>query len=317
MIANERCSALSVGLIGGLLLLFASPLAQAAVLSGHVIDAATGTRIAFADLQILGQENRREDIPASLQADSTGYFIWQSLPAGVFEIECGSDGYESRVSLITVADEDLLELNFELTSNVFVLEELVVIGQTGDIEGDLQTGFVKLDRETLASVPSIIEPDPLRALQMLPGVQAASDISSGLYIRGGGPDQTLVLMDGVPVYNPTHAFGFFSTFNNDAVSDLALYKGAYPAPYGGRLGAVVDVEMRTETEPKFAGKAGISLIAGHVFLEGRLGPDHWWVAGRRSFIEPLLNAIRTVENPIPSFYFYDFNAAYKIGRAHV
>ncbi|MFT5783833.1 MAG: hypothetical protein ACI9JE_001155 [Candidatus Krumholzibacteriia bacterium] len=297
------------GLICALTLLVASGQAVAADLAGTVTDGDTGVVVRFAQLQILNQDSGVDIRIATVQTDSLGRFLWRDLPPGNFEIECSAESYEPLVTLVVLGDEDLLDLDLALTSNVFVLDELVVVGQSSDIEGDLQTGYVNLDRETLASVPSIIEPDPLRALQMLPGVQAASDISSGLYIRGGGPDQTLVLMDGVPVYNPTHAFGFFSTFNNDAVSDLALYKGAYPAPYGGRLGAVVDVEMREETAPKFSGTAGLSLIAGRVFLEGRLGQEHWWVAGRRSFIEPLLGAIRTEENPIPDFYFYDMNAS--------
>jgi len=295
-------------------LILAATTAQAADLAGHVSDDETGLPIAGAQLRILGQDARRTVATVLIESDTVGFFIWRDLPAGTIEIECTADGYEPLLTLITLADENILDLDFSLTNNVFVLDDLVVVGQTSQIEGDLQTGYINLDRETLASVPSIIEPDPLRALQMLPGVQAASDISSGLYIRGGGPDQTLVLMDGVPVYNPTHAFGFFSTFNNDAVGDLVLYKGAYPAPYGGRLGAVVDVEMRRETAPKFRGKAGLSLIAGHVFLEGRLGPEQWWVAGRRSFIEPLLQAIRTAENPIPDFYFYDFNGSLTSNR---
>ncbi len=169
---------------------------------------------------------------------------------------------------------------------------------------------MKLDRKTLSEIPSVIEDDPLRALQTLPGVQSASDISSGLYIRGGGPDQNLVLMEGATVYNPTHAFGFFSTFNGDAVTDLSLYKGAYPATYGGRLGGVLDVEMVQETTPDFHGKVALSLISARVFLEGQLDGDHWWGSARRSFLEPVLGAIRTDENPIPDWYFYDINAGY-------
>lgn len=196
---------------------------------------------------------------------------------------------------------------------ITVLEELVVTAAGGP-SAEVQTGFVDLDAAGLSAVPGIVEADPLRALQFLPGVQAASDISSGLYIRGGGPDQTLVLMDGVTVYNPTHAFGFFSTFNNDAVRSVNLFKGAYPARYGGRLGAVVDVRMRQETAPGIHGSAGISLIAARAQLEGRVGPDHWLVSARRSYLEPLLAALRTPEDPIPSYAFYDLNATYVSDR---
>ena len=151
-----------------------------------------------------------------------------------------------------------------------VLEDLVVTAE-GGAGTEVQTGFLDVDAATLAAVPGIVEADPLRALQVLPGVQAASDISSGLYIRGGGPDQTLVLMDGVTIYNPTHAFGFFSTFNNDAVDRVDLFKGAYPACYGGRLGAVVDVRMRQESAPRTSVTGGVSLISARALVEGRGG----------------------------------------------
>ena len=199
------------------------------------------------------------------------------------------------------------------STRITVIDELVVTAGDGDLTG-IQTGFVDLSAAALAAVPGIVEADPLRALQFLPGVQAASDISSGLYIRGGGPDQTLVLMDGVTLYNPTHAFGFFSTFNNDAVRSVSLFKGAYPARYGGRLGAVVDVHMRQETAPQVRGSAGISLIAARALLEGRAGTDQWLVSARRSYLEPLLAAMRTAENPIPSYAFYDLNGTYVSDR---
>ena len=219
-----------------------------------------------------------------------------------------------RLSEITqeveLGQDEVRVLDVPMVLDAVEIEDLLVVGKTADIESDLQTGFVNLDAQTLDAIPGIVEPDPLRALQILPGVQAASDISSGLYIRGGGPDQTLVLMDGVTVYNPTHAFGFFSTFSNDVVDDVSLYKGAYPAEYGGRLGAVLDVGMKKPDSDKIGGKAGISTISARVFLEGRLGQDHWLVSGRRSYLEPILSAVRTEENPIPEYYFYDMNLAY-------
>ena len=123
-----------------------------------------------------------------------------------------------------------------------------------------------------------------------------------------------MLIDGVTVYNPTHAFGFFSTFNNDVVDGVSLYKGAYPAEYGGRLGAVLDVQNRQPDPPRLRAELGVSLIAARVLVEGLAGPDHWLVGGRRTYLEPMLSALRTAENPIPDYYFYDVNAAYTTRR---
>jgi hypothetical protein len=294
----------------GLILSMTAAVAPAADLGGTVTDQETGLLLAGATALIIQPAEGLDGVEVRLVTGLDGRFLWQGLAGGEYEIEFSADGYDPRTVNMTLGLDDLTDLVIPLSLAAFVMEDLVVVGGTADIEKDLQTGYVKLDRGTLSEIPGIIEDDPLRALQILPGVQAASDISSGLYIRGGGPDQTLVLMEGVTVYNPTHAFGFFSTFNNDAVSDLALFKGAYPAAYGGRLGAVLDVDMVQDTAPEFSGKAGISLISGRLFLEGRAGPDHWWAAGRRSFLEPLLEAVSTPEEPIPSWYFYDTNAGF-------
>ena len=155
-----------------------------------------------------------------------------------------------------------------------------MVGRTTDIEGDIQTGFVNLDARTLDAIPGIVEPDPLRALQILPGVQAASDISSGLYIRGGGPDQTLVLMDGVTVYNPTHAFGFFSTFSNDVVDDVALYKGAYPARIRRAAGGGAGRGHEGTRSPESSGarRASASFPPGYSW-RATLGRTTGWSAG--------------------------------------
>lgn len=187
------------------------------------------------------------------------------------------------------------------------IEEIEVRARRLDREADRLTGFVTLDRETTELLPALGEQDPIRALQWLPGVQTASDISSGLYVRGGSPDQTLILLDDVTVYNPTHAFGLFSTFNTDVVDEVRLYKGAYPARYGGRLGSVLEVRQRATDGAGFSGRGGVSTITGRLLLEGPAGRGSWMVGGRRTYLEPILDALRNEDNEIPSYYFYDLN----------
>ena len=283
--------------------------ALAGEIKGTVTEA--GGDLTLPEVSISLEGNR---LSRDLLSDVDGNFRIPDLPAGNYRLEFVAFGYLSETREIDLRQDEVRDLDVDLVLDAVEIEDLLVVGKTADIEGDLQTGFVNLDAKTLDTIPGIVEPDPLRALQILPGVQAASDISSGLYIRGGGPDQTLVLMDGVTVYNPTHAFGFFSTFSNDAVEDVSLYKGAYPAEYGGRLGAVLDVGMKKPDSDKIRGKAGISFISARVFLEGRLGKDHWLVSGRRSYLEPILSAVRTEENPIPAYFFYDMNLAYASER---
>lgn len=179
------------------------------------------------------------------------------------------------------------------------------------LDSDRGPGVVQMSARQLRRMPGVGEQDLIRSLQLLPGVQSASDFSSGLYIRGGGPDQTLILLDQIPLYNPTHAFGFFSTFNPGAIQDVALYKGAYPSRYGGRLGSVLDVSNRDGSLEAFHGDGGVSIIAGRLTAEGPIRGGSWIVSGRRTYLEPMLDAVRNEENEIPSYYFYDVN-----GRVH-
>src|SRR5699024_2545186 len=115
-------------------------------------------------------------------------------------------------------------------------------------------------------VPGLFQADVFRSLQMLPGIKAASDISSGLYIRGGSPDQTLILLDHTTVYNPSHFFGFFSTFNPDAIKDIQLYKGGYPAKYGGRLGSVLSLYSKAGNSNEFKGSTTLGMLASRVSM---------------------------------------------------
>lgn len=288
---------------------FTYQVVQASSISGVVIDPSRNQSLEMVSVTLLGVDSVNK-----ASTDSLGAFAFMDLEPGDYSLTFSLASFRTQKKRVGLSDGQDLDLDVFLISGDDDLEELIIVGSVNDAVASLQTGFVNLDNATINKIPSVIEPDPLRALQILPGVQAASDISSGLYIRGGGPDQNLVMMDGVTVYNPTHAFGFFSTFNNDMVEDVALYKGAYPAEYGGRLGAVLDVALKDPETEEFQGKAGISLIAARVYMKGGLGQDTWQLSGRRSYLDPLLSAIRTEENPIPDYYFYDMNASYATNR---
>ncbi|MEP5049483.1 MAG: TonB-dependent receptor plug domain-containing protein, partial [Balneola sp.] len=158
------------------------------------------------------------------------------------------------------------------------------------------------------SLPKVFEADVFRSIQLLPGVKAASDFSSGLYIRGGSPDQTLILLDRNTVYNPSHFFGFFSTFNPDAIKDVRLYKGGYPAEYGGRLGSVLTIYNKDGNRNETEGTATLGMLASRVSIEGPYKKGSWMFSARRSTLEPVLAALRSTSDNIPSsFYFLDFN----------
>ena len=275
--------------------------AQAATLSGFVTDQSNGESLPFANIALKGT-------PLGAVSNDNGYYAINNIPAGTYTMVVTYIGYATyRDSLILQATENR-RFDFSLAPKTLQAEVTIIEADRYREERLAQPSFLSLKAVTLKDLPALGEADLLRSLQLLPGIQAASDISSGLYVRGGGPDQTKILLDQIPLYNPSHAFGFFSTFNPDAIKDLSLYKSAYPAKYGGNLGAVLDVTNRDGNRNNVQATGGISVIAARTTLEGPVRNGSWMISGRRTYLEPLLNAIRTDSNNIPSYYFYDLNA---------
>ena len=249
-----------------------------------------------------------EGLPLGAVSNVSGYYSVRDIPAGTHVFAFSHIGFATHRDTLELAADDELGLDVALTSESILLEEeTVVVGERQESDRRPQTSFVELQIEDIQKLPSVGEPDLMRSLQLLPGIQTASDISSGLYIRGGGPDQNLILLDQVPLYNPTHAFGFFSTFNPDAIKAVSLYKGAYPATYNGNLGAVLDVTNREGNHQNFSGRGGVSLISGRLMTEGPIGNGAWMLSGRRTYLDPVLAALRSADVDVPSYYFYDFN----------
>ena len=285
-------------------LLVAMPLAAqtpGVTLSGFVTDADNGESLPLASI-VLGQ------VQLGAASNSSGYYAVKGVPAGMYEVVISYIGYKSWRDTLSFSDQDV-RLDVALQVESVDLEEIVIQGERSEeLEQATQSSFIALQVEPLQQMPAIGEADLLRSLQLLPGIQSASDISSGLYVRGGGPDQTAILLDDIPLYNPSHLFGFFSTFNPDAIKDVQLYKGAYPAAYGRTLGAVLDVSNREGNRQRFSGRGGVSLIASRLLAEGPVGQGSWMMAGRRTYLEPIFSTLRARGVDIPmNYYFYDFN----------
>ncbi len=194
------------------------------------------------------------------------------------------------------------------------LREVEVVGRrTGDEVESTRMGTIELPMEKVRSLPVLLgERDVIKTLQLLPGVQSGSEGSSGLYVRGGGPDQNLILLDGVPVYNANHLFGFFSVFNTDAIRSATLTKGGFPAEYGGRLSSVIDLRMKEGNNQKLHGEGGIGLIASRITLEGPLRKEStsFMISARRTYLDVLARPLirsSTDGNSTGGYYFYDLN----------
>jgi len=303
----RRRVALLAGLYA-LVLILAGPSAAAqerAAISGYVRDAETGETLLQANVVVQGTSR-------GAATNNAGYYTIGDLPPGAYTIVFSYLGYQTRTEDVTLAAGETKRLDVALPPTDLQTEEVVVTGEREDVS-DQRVGVDQLQTATITQLPAVLTPDVFRSLALLPGVTTASDYSSNLYIRGGGPAQTLIQLDRTTVYNPTHFFGFFSTFNPDAIKDVQLYKGTYPAEYGGRLGSVVDIYNKDGNRRETTGGFTLGTLATRGYIEGPYGgaddpAGSYMVAVRRSTLEPLLAALDDVEGLPETFYFYDVNA---------
>jgi hypothetical protein len=274
--------------------------AQKASINGYVTDKSSRETLLSANVALL-ETNR------GTTTNTLGYFSLTNLEPGTYTIACSYIGFELFRKTVTLSENETLRLDIELEPNVVATEEIVVTSER-IIEAQKNIGTQDINTELITSLPKVFEADVFRSIQLLPGVKAASDFSSGLYVRGGSPDQTLILLDRNTVYNPSHFFGFFSTFNPDAIKDVRLYKGGYPAEYGGRLSSVLTIYNKDGNRNRTEGTATLGMLASRVSIEGPYKKGSWMFSARRSTLEPVLAALRSTSDNIPSsFYFLDFN----------
>jgi len=223
----------------------------------------------------------------------------------------------SYVGFNKQAKQVYLDRNIELTIELDVfndLKEFVVTGDRNTIADKPQMSNIDIPIKQIKDLPALMgEKDVFKVIQLMPGVQKGTEGQSGLYVRGGGPDQNLIILDDAPVYNAQHLFGFFSVFNGDALKSVELTKGGFPARYGGRLSSVIDMQMKDGNKEKTTGEFGIGLIASRGVLEGPIkkGKSSFLVSARRTYFDLLTTPFilaATDGNTRGGYYFYDFNA---------
>ncbi len=281
-------------------------------LSGFVRDHSDGESLPSASVAVAVEDPPHDHPLMGTMTNSEGYYAVPDIPPGTCIVTVSYIGYATYRDTLSLATGQQLRRDIELERESVHIGGVVVTAEASPLENELrhQPSVVNLKMKSLQKMPAMGEPDLLRSLQLLPGVQTASDFSSGLYVRGGGPDQTGIMLDQMRLYNPSHAFGMFSTFNPDAIKDVTFYKGVYPAQYGGNLGAVLDVQNRDGNRREFSTSGGISLISSRLMTEGPLGNGSWMVAGRRTYIDPVLRLIRGAVDDLDGlgYWFYDVNA---------
>nr|ARK12459.1 TonB-dependent receptor [Fibrella sp. ES10-3-2-2] len=249
--------------------------------SGRITDAKNAENLPFAYVRV-----RNTKLIAQTNVD--GFFTLLNVPSDTCTLEISYIGFKDAIVALTPG-ESARRLVIELEQTRTDLDEIQVSGQKAEVMRAAETiGMVQLTPRNLTKLPNVGERDPFRALQLMPGVSAANESSAGLYVRGGTPDQTLVLLDGFTVYQVDHLYGFFSAFNYNALKDIQLQKGGFGAKYGGRLSGVAEMTGKEGSRKGFNVGGDASLLSVNAFVEGPIGTKVTvMLAGRRSFKGPL------------------------------
>ena len=240
-------------------------------------------------------------------------FYSLTLEEGTYQIQFRSALFPTEIKEVQLTSD--IDYNLELGSSILDLEEVVVNGKKGENVKSTQMGAIELNIESIKALPAFMgEVDVVKTIQLLPGVSSAAEGGQGFYVRGGGPDQNLVLLDEGVVYNAAHLFGFFSVFNADAVKSVNLIKGGMPANYGGRMSSVLEVNMNEGNNKRFKVKGGIGAISSRLTVEGPLKKDKgsFIISGRRTYLDLIMKAAIPDTSPFAgtSYFFYDLNAKF-------
>lgn len=284
--------------------------AQHFTISGHITDEASGETMINASVY---------DFNSKKGTVTNAYgFYSLTIAAGQTNLQFSYVGYLTQKKNINLTRDTVINIKIKPSAQ---LQEVTVIGHQ-KISGvqSSQMSAIEVPVSQIKTVPTLFgEADLVKALQLLPGVQSGSEGSTGMYVRGGGPDENLFLLDGIPVYNVNHMAGFFSVFNPDAIKTVTLYKGSFPARFGGRLSSVIDVRMNDGNEQKIHGNISVGLISSKINLEGPIIKEKttFNISARRTYSDVLLQPVLYLGMEQESegedakakagYYFYDLN----------
>lgn len=287
------------------ILLTSSSIAQSRFsVNGYIRDSLSGETIIGATISVDGQSK-------GVTSNQYGFYSL-TLDSGTYTISASHISY--FVKPVTIQLGSNQSYNFDLLSKTASNSEVVVYSKRRDANvKNAQMGKIDLSMGQIRNIPAFMgEVDLLKVIQLLPGVRNAGEGNAGFYVRGGGPDQNLILLDDAVVYNTGHLFGFFSIFNSDAIKNVSLIKGGMPAQYGGRLSSVLDVTMKDGNMNKLQMDGGIGLIASRFSIQGPIKKDKasFIISARRTYIDALVKPLvkKTSDFYGSGYYFYDFNA---------
>ena len=272
-------------------------------ISGTIKDGSTGE-------QLIGASVRIKELPQNGTATNSYGFYSLTAPEGDYTLLITYIGYETLNQKVPIHKNQ--NLNFSIFQKGQLQEVVIKANKpNNDNVASAQMGVEKLNMAQINNIPVVFgEKDVLKTISLIPGVKSAGEGNTGFYVRGGASDQNLILLDEATVYNASHLFGFFSTFNSDAIKDVSLYKGGMPADYGGRLSSVLDIKMNDGNNKTYTVEGGLGLISSRVKVEGPIVKDKgsFMISARRTYIDLFLNASKDSTVKGSSLYFYDLNA---------
>lgn len=270
-------------------------------ISGYVAEAGSGENL-------LGVSVYVPELKVGTITNDYGFFSL-SLPEGKHTVYISYIGYATQIKEIELSKDISWQLELKLSRET--LDEVVVTADEKVKESKVtQMSTVRLNPLDVQDVPAFLgEKDVLKTLQLLPGIQGGSEGSSGFFVRGGTPDQNLIILDDAVVYNSNHLFGFFSVFNGDAIKSVEAFKGGFPARFGGRLSSVIKIDMKDGNKEKLSGKVNIGLISSSLLLEGPInkGKTSFILSGRRTYADVLAQPFLNEEDGKGGYYFADLN----------
>ncbi len=275
---------------------------QTKTIAGYVTDANSGETL-------IGAYVMTPDGKRGTETNQYGYFVL-TLPEGQNQIIASYVSYSEKQLTFNLKNDTTVRIKLEPDNQ---LEELVVTAKEIKRDHRLEETVISkevISPELLNVLPAMLgEPDLVKTVQMLPGVQSGTEGSSGLYVRGGSPDENLILLDDVPIYNVTHLFGFFSVFNSDAIKTVNLHKGGFPARFGGRLSSVMDIHTKDGNDQEIHGAAQIGLLSSKFSLEGPIVKEKttFFVSARRTYFDVLSKPFMPDDEKF-GYFFWDLNA---------
>jgi len=283
-----------------------------ASISGTIKDQKTGEPLPFANIII-------ENTDIGTASDINGYYIFPKINNGSYNLKVMMIGYSISNNNIVIENKNI-RLDIELIPQLIDVDEIKVSAERMRFEKKVDISRVNISNRDIRRAPAFVEADLFRTLQLLPSVSASNDFNAALIVRGGSPDENLILLDGTEIYNPYHIGGVFSTFNSDMISDSEFLAGGFPANYGGRLSSVLNVTARegdskngrlSDSNPikKYwdfsKGSGNISLLSSKFLAEGALYNGSWMISGRRTYFDKFVSLYYDyIDDEEPGNYFF-------------